>query len=276
MSCSGHNCGRHTEGHGGTWPAHGGEPHEWCAQPAPVPTALLPRARIHHPPSRRLSPLCAVVSKLPDSASAELLKIAKHILPFPTGAVDTQTLHKVATVVTDELLILALQAVSAVSQTQNPVPSGKAQKRLLAWVIAAAVGGTLLTDQERATTVGKRLDTQAERVSEKLREISNAASTCSAPPRPTRRTIQDSADQKLMELNAAEQMALDTMRTGVYTNAAELLPMEPVPHDAPVPVLQSVPPSHDDYRRRTRQARALEAAAPAGLLDPFDEGFDEG
>jgi hypothetical protein len=132
----------------------------------------------------------------------------------------------------------------------------------------------LLTDQERVTTVGKRLETQAERVSEKLREISNGFDVQRAVAADT--ADQDSADQKLMELNAAEQMALDTMRTGVYTNAAELLPMEPVPHDAPVPVLQSVPPSHDEYRRRTRQARALEAAAPAGLLDPFDEGFDEG
>ena len=189
-------------------------------------------------------------------------------MPLTEGKVDTETLHKLATVVTDELLILAWAAIGTVVQLQEPPPTLRAQLRLLAWVVAGAVGGPMLTDMEQAHTVGKRLARQAARVSSRLAHTSAGFDEQRAA------AGQDSAAQ-LAEIDTAEQMALDAMLTEVYNNAVELLPMEPVPHGAPVPEVAPVSerPSLDEYRRLTRQAIALE---PAEDLGPFENCFREG
>jgi hypothetical protein len=206
--------------------------------------------------------------------SDELRKIAEHMLLFPAGNVGTETLQKVATVVTDELLILAWEAVRTVSQLQEPAPIGVAQKRLLAWVVAVAVGRPLLTEQAEATKVGNRLKEQAQRVSLKLVGISTRFDAL--------RTA--AADQELAEINAAEQRARDEVLTQVYNNAAMLLPTEPVPQDAPVPMLQSELPS-GERRQRAASARQAIASEPArawlelvegGLEGEFKAGYDAG
>jgi hypothetical protein len=237
-----------------------------------VPLALFLHARTHHSQSLRPPFPCAGPCKLPASVPAELRQIAERILPFPDGKVDTKTLHKVATVVTNELLILTWEAVRTVSQLRESPPSGKAQLKLLAWVVAGAVGGPMLTDLEQAHTLGKRLKAQADRV--RLKLLVDSASFDEQRAAAGQDSAAHDSAAELAEIDAAEQMALDEMLTEVYTNAVELLPMEPVQHDAPVPEPVSERPSLDEYRRLTRQAIALEPAR-AGPLDPFDEGYYE-
>ena len=91
-----------------------------------------------------------------------LKSIAERILPFDKGNFSPSPLPALVNVVTDELLVMAKEIVAAVAAAAQPKLSGKAQLRLLAWVVADARGARVAMEKALAETVGKRLDRQAD------------------------------------------------------------------------------------------------------------------
>ena len=75
---------------------------------------------------------------------------------------------------TDELLVVASDAVAAVAAEEQPL-SGNAALRLLAWTVADAHGATVVMDTQCARKVGVRLDRQAQSVRAQLAAPSERA-----------------------------------------------------------------------------------------------------
>ena len=69
--------------------------------------------------------------------------------------------------VTHELLLVAHRVVKSVAAAP-PRLTGKAQKRLLAWVVADSMSSAPPLDRQLAETVGKRLEKQAEKIASQL------------------------------------------------------------------------------------------------------------
>ena len=91
---------------------------------------------------------------------------AERILACPAGegAFTPTPPPALLTFITDEVLVMAADAVAAAAAKAQPQPSGKAQLRLLACVVADAHGADIPLQKPLAETVGKRLDRQARSV----------------------------------------------------------------------------------------------------------------
>ena len=77
---------------------------------------------------------------------------------------------------TDALIVSASDALQeAVDAWALPKPSGKAQARCLAWLLAALVGSQARLDEAEAGRAGKRLTKQAGRVRAAVADASFAA-----------------------------------------------------------------------------------------------------
>ena len=117
-------------------------------------------------------PLCAAGGQERRAKTSEALKrLAKRILTFPEGNHEPSPPPQLLEKLTDEILVIAADAVKAVVEQHQPQPSGKAQYRLLAWTVADARGATALLDKPLAETVGKRLDRQAQKVFADLQTV---------------------------------------------------------------------------------------------------------
>ena len=93
-----------------------------------------------------------------------LEKLARRFLPFPNGNFSPSPPPALLDKITDELLVVASDAVATVAAEVQPRPSGKSLLRLLAWVVADVCGSSSVLDKLLAESVGKRLDRQAQKV----------------------------------------------------------------------------------------------------------------
>ena len=95
----------------------------------------------------------AVDNGLPSGLVKSLTKRAERIRPFADGnfAPSPQPLLDQ---LTDQLLVVASDAVTAVAAAASPRLSGKATLRLLAWVVADARGAGRPMEKALAETVG--------------------------------------------------------------------------------------------------------------------------
>jgi hypothetical protein len=117
---------------------------------------------------------------------------------------------------TDEVLMVANDAIEVVAAHTSPKPSGKALLRLLAWVVADARGATMPMEKPLAETVGKRLNRQASSVSKSLQQASTAAGV--AREMASRASQADSALRATLR---AELAAIDEQERRAYQMAAE-------------------------------------------------------
>ena len=74
-------------------------------------------------------------------------KLAERILTFPDGKFKPSPPPQLLGKLTDEDLVVAVDAVEAVVAKQQPRPSGRAQFRLLAWTVADARGFLLFYER---------------------------------------------------------------------------------------------------------------------------------
>ena len=107
--------------------------------------------------------------------SEKLRQLARRLLPFTEGSFEPSPPPCLLDNLTDELLVVAADAVDAVCATATARPSGKAQYRLLAWVVADARGAAVPMEKPLAETIGKRLDRQARKVRGDLARAVTAA-----------------------------------------------------------------------------------------------------
>ena len=65
-----------------------------------------------------------------------LESLARRFLPFPNGNFSPSPPPALRDKITDELLVVASDAVATVAAEVQPRPSGKSLLRLLAWIVA--------------------------------------------------------------------------------------------------------------------------------------------
>ena len=104
-----------------------------------------------------------------------LESLARRFLPFPNGNFSPSPPPALRDKITDELLVVASDAVATVAAEVQPRPSGKSLLRLLAWIVADARGASTVLDKLLAETVGKRLDRQAQKVRSTLARAASVA-----------------------------------------------------------------------------------------------------
>jgi len=112
-----------------------------------------------------------------------LRRRADEVFPAPEAGYPPPNGSALLDELTDELLVVASDAVDAAAAAYRasieglglPAFSGKAQLRLLAWLVADARGADKLLDKPEAEKVGKRLQRQAQTVREALAAASAAA-----------------------------------------------------------------------------------------------------
>ena len=158
--------------------------------------------------------------------------LARRILPSLDGTFSPSPPPAMLDAITDELLVVASDAVAAVASEVQPKPSGRALVRLLAWVVADARGATMALDKALAETVGKRLDRQAQKVRAQLacatREAEEARTRLAAvvaPSAPIGGMDPGRVAARSAEISAAEAQAYQRARSEVYIGFHELEPL---------------------------------------------------
>ena len=154
-----------------------------------------------------------------------LEKLARRFLPFPNGNFSPSPPPALLDKITDELLVVASDAVATVAAEVQPRPSGKSLLRLLAWVVADARGSSTVLDKLLAETVGKRLDRQAQKVRSTLARAALVAelarSDVSTILAGGALTASHGADRRA-EIDRVEKQAYEHARREVYIGFHEL------------------------------------------------------
>ena len=158
----------------------------------------------------------AVATGLPSELMEALRSRAERLHPFTGGQFEPSPPPVLLDKLTDQLLVVASNAVTAVAAETVPLLSGKATLRLLAWVVADARGATTPLEKALAETVGKRLEKQAQ----KVRETLAAATADAAEARESARAAA-AQDADLAAALAAELAAIDALEQGAYDAARD-------------------------------------------------------
>ena len=147
--------------------------------------------------------------------------------------------------ITHELLMLSHDIVLGLPP---PKLSGKAQFRLLAWLVADAMTADTPLDRPLAETVGKRLARQADSVRGQLAAVSDKAAQERTDARdavglaglavdPTNERLQAELSEKLAAIDVREAKELDLLGREDYVGFRELGPVAPQPDvTTPVPL----------------------------------------
>lgn len=154
-----------------------------------------------------------------------LKSIAERILPFDKGDFSPSPLPELVNVLTDELLVMAKETVAAVAAAAQPKPSGKAQLRLLAWVVADARGARVAMEKPLAETVGKRLDRQADKVRDDLQAATahaTAARDHASAAAAADTSLEATLASKVAAIDSEERSALERPHHEVYVGFHEL------------------------------------------------------
>ena len=163
-----------------------------------------------------ITSILTVATGLPSGLVDSLTWLAERILPFTNGDFRPSQPPMLLEKLTDQLLVVASDAVAAVAAAASPPLSGKAKLRLLAWVLADARGAGQPLDRALAETVGKRLEKQAQ----KVRDILAAASAHASQARDAAHKAA-AQDASLVAALASELAAIDTTERNAYASARD-------------------------------------------------------
>ena len=166
------------------------------------------------------------MKKMRPGASKVIREAAARILPFAKDDFTPTGLPAAFQVITDELLVVAEEAVASVCAAVLPTPPSLAsQQRLLAWVVADTRGATTLLEKPLALVVGKRLEARAKRVrGDGAMAVAEAAAArdtmrAAAANNPTLAAV---LDDDLAAIDENEKQKLDAPKKEVYTGFHEL------------------------------------------------------
>ena len=156
---------------------------------------------------------------MPAEVTASLRQRAQRLLPFTEGNFTASGPPSLLDALTDASLVVA----SGIVSEEAPQLSGKAQLRLLAWLLADARGATTPIDKKLAETVGKRLDAQVKRVRSAIEQARSLAEQQRAEARAAAALIaQQVKPERLAAIDAAEQKALNAPNKEIYVGFWEL------------------------------------------------------
>ena len=166
----------------------------------------------------------------------KLGSVARRILNFKNDAFEPSPPPQLLDKLTNELLIVAVDAVWAAAAAAMTI-SGVARYRLLAWTVADARGATVPLDKPLALTVGKRIERQAIKTRADLASVADAAQAA----RDRAREAADRASEggpareglpsELAAIDQAEQARLNELRDEVYIGFNELESLLPSESD---------------------------------------------
>ena len=230
------------------------------ARPAP------PSVSRQHPSSPVDLPAHGPVLAAPDRADTSqiwsgLRARARQFLRHPDGKFDASPL-KLLNEIIDGALVDAADAVEAAVQelpAGRARPSGRAQRRLLAWVLADARGSAPL-EPAVAETAGKRLQKQAERVRGKLADVAAAAAAARVEA-----CAATDAEARLAAIDEDELFKEAALRAEVYVGFYEVA-------ELPAPVEPELPA--DDRARSDGCASIDEPATRALVLRALGRNLD--
>jgi hypothetical protein len=126
----------------------------------------LPLSQPSIPPHPQIGAVPTDGAELAPEAADGLRQRAEYILTFAEGEHSPSKARLGPHVITHELLLAAHDAVKLAAHDSKL--TGKAQKRLLAWVLADAMSSGRPLDKQLAETVGKRLEKQCNKVASEL------------------------------------------------------------------------------------------------------------
>ena len=158
----------------------------------------------------------AVATDLPSGVVEALTSKAERLRPFAGGDFAPSPPPALLDQLTDQLLVVASDAVTAVAARASPPMSGKATLRLLAWVLADARGGGRPMEKALAETVGKRLEKQAQKVRQTL-----AAATADAAQAREAARAAAAQDADLAATLATELATIDALEKSAYQSARD-------------------------------------------------------
>ena len=119
--------------------------------------------------------------------------------------------------------MIASDVIKAVATEAQPPPSGKAQLRLLAWLVADARGAAVLLDKADAAVAGKRLEYQAQRVRQSLTLATETAEEQRAIlAEQAAETTPAEVEQARAEIDREEQQIYNFHQGEVYVGFHEL------------------------------------------------------
>ena len=192
-------------------------------------------------PSRRPLPVLLFQPRalhLLTGAPAELHRSAGRLLASGSGVDATGVKLAGVSVITDGLLVVSLEAVqAAAADAVEPKPNGRAQMRLLACLVAGAVGAATILTEDEQLAAGKRLDKQARAVSRQLDEACQSASELRAVRRDEAAEDTELATFCSDDINAEEAAALMALISEVYVGFYELGALGESARVLPPPVL---------------------------------------
>ena len=186
--------------------------------------------------------LCSGEFQRPEEVPEALRWLAKLLLPHTGGQFEPSSPPALLSELTDEILVVASDAVASVTADAQPPLSGKAKFRLLAWLVADARGATVPLEKALAETVGKRLDRQAQKVRGDLAAAVALAEQARADARAAAAEDAKLAARLAADLAAIdgdEQAAIDAPKSEVYVGFHELDSLLPPPQD---PYCDTTPP----------------------------------
>ena len=168
---------------------------------------------------------------------------------------------------TDELLVLSCDAVAAEVEVarRTETISGKAQTRLLAWVLSDARGAQARMDNALAETVGKRLQRQAQKVRDDTALAAAAAQhACASAELAAAQdaSLRPGLAALLAGIEEEKQLALRKPREEVYIGFHELQSLLPPAELMLEPPEPPKPPAHSVLAAALQAARREEPEIP--------------
>ena len=188
---------------------------------------------------------------MPDGLRARTTRILRH----HDGKFDASP-FKLLDAITDGNLVVASDTVEAIVQelpAQEERPSGHAQLRLLAWVLADARGAAPL-EPDVAEKAGKRLQKQAERVRGALVNVAAAAAAAREEARAV--ATDGAAETQVAAINEDEVRALTALRAEVYVGFHEAVELPAL--------VAPEPPAH--FRARWDGCASIDEPATQALV----------
>ena len=185
-----------------------------------------------------------------------LEQLARRIVLVPEGSFAPSPPPALLDSLTDELLVVASDTINAVVTEVQPLPSGKAQLRLLAWLVADARGASMLLDKAEAALAGKRLDYQAQRVRDSLAHATETAKVERAALAAQAQAGEldlDEIKQARAQIDREERRVYDFHRDEVYIGFHEL--------EALLPRADAVAVAQPRFTEVMEQERRLQAQA---------------